>query len=335
MVKKQPIGNYGSGLNILVDISDMKKTPKVAVIDLGTNTFHLLIAELLPGKEWHVLYKTKITVKLGEGGIHLGVIAPRPYVRGLKALRKFSTVIKKYKVEEVYAFATSGIRSTKNGSAFVRQVYQETGIKIRTIDGKKEAELICQGVLQTLGAIHKPVLIMDIGGGSTEFIITDQKKIYWKHSFDIGASRLKELFPLNDPIAKSKVVKLERYLFDILQPLKEALVQFPVTTLVGASGSFESFAKMIGYYKSGKNPIASRPTFDFIIKDYQHLHRKLISSALSDRYQMKGLVKMRADMIVPASIQVNLVLNEFQLKEMKLSTHALKEGVLAQLLQKY
>ena len=313
----------------------MKKTPTVAVIDLGTNTFHLMIAALLPGKEWHVLYKTKITVKLGEGGIHLGIITPRPYERGLKALRKFSAVIKKYKVGEVFAFATSGIRSTKNGSAFVRQVYKETGIKIRTIDGKKEAELICQGVLQTLGTIQQPVLIMDIGGGSTEFIITDQKKIYWKHSFDIGASRLKEMFPLNDPISKSKVVKLEHYLIDVLQPLKKALVQFPVTTLVGASGSFESFAKMIGHDKSGKNPIARRPTFEFLIKDYHQLHRKLISSTLSERFQMKGLVKMRADMIVPASIQVNLVLKEFKINHMKLSTNALKEGVLAQLLKKY
>ena len=142
---------------------------KTAIIDLGTNTFNLLIVE---GDQ--TLFKTKIAVKLGEGGITNNFIAEEPYRRGLAALKKHIETIKHYKVERTLAFATSAIRSATNGAVFVKEVKKKLGLNIEVIDGNKEAELIYLGVQQALDLGQENNLIMDIGGGSTEFIICNK-----------------------------------------------------------------------------------------------------------------------------------------------------------------
>ena len=156
---------------------------KTAIIDLGTNTFNLLIVE---GNT--TLFKTKIAVKLGQGGITKGYIAEAPFQRGFEALKKHLQTIEKYQADRTLAFATSAIRSTRNGVDFVVKVKTELGLHIEVIDGNKEAELIYLGVQQALDLGDSNKLIMDIGGGSTEFVICNKKEIFWKQSFQLGAA---------------------------------------------------------------------------------------------------------------------------------------------------
>ena len=122
---------------------------KVGIIDLGTNTFNLLIANV-NGLNYKVLHKTKIAVKLGEGGIHKGFIAPEAYKRGLDALQVHKETLLNYQIHDYYAVATSAIRSSDNGTQFVEDVKQQLGIRINIIDGDKEADLICNGVKQAV-----------------------------------------------------------------------------------------------------------------------------------------------------------------------------------------
>ena len=301
---------------------------KVAVLDLGTNTFHLLIAEVHPDKSFRKLFRSKVTVKLGEGAIHEKYIAPVPFRRGIRALKHYAGVLKRYKPQHVFAFATSGIRSARNGKDFVETAKRETGIDITVISGSREAELICYGVRECVTLDEKPVLIVDIGGGSTEFIIANRDTIFFMQSFDIGASRLLETFRPSDPIKPIEIKKIESYVWKTLLPVRKALKKFPAQTLVGSSGSFDTLAEMIGWKFYRRDVLKGVNSYRFSLDDYSKIHLAILSSTTRQRRRMKGLVKMRVDMIVLASICTDLVLKKFRMKEMVVSKFALKEGAL-------
>lgn len=302
---------------------------RIAILDLGTNTFHLLITSVSKTGIWKKLFKSKSVVKLGEGAIHHNEIAPLPFKRGIKALEHYKKIIDLHKPEKVFAFATSAIRSAANGQAFVEMAKEKTGIDITIITGDKEAELIYFGVRQCIPLGKEPVLIMDIGGGSTEFIIANQTKIFWKHSFNIGAARLLEMFKPSDPILLGEVKKLESFLSKELSIMIDAVEKFKPDQLIGSSGSFDTFAEMIGYRFHNRNVISDKNSYTFNLDEYLKLHEILLFSTIEQRKKMKGLVKMRVDMIVLATICTSLVLQKTGIKKMMLSKYALKEGALS------
>ena len=184
---------------------------RIAVIDLGTNTFNLFIAEINSDKSYTNLYQTKLSVKLGEGGIDKGFIAPVPFQRGIDTINIYKETISKYNVEKVFAYATSAIRTASNGKEFIDKVKEETGYEVEIISGDKEAELIYYGVRSAVVLTDSLSLIIDIGGGSTEFIIANKEKIYWKQSFLLGASRLLEKFKPSDPITDKELQQIINY----------------------------------------------------------------------------------------------------------------------------
>jgi exopolyphosphatase/guanosine-5'-triphosphate,3'-diphosphate pyrophosphatase len=306
---------------------------KIAVLDLGTNTFHLLIANVNRDGSFKKIFKSKIAVKLGEGAINRNMIAEIPFNRGIDALKHYSEILSRYKLQKVVAYATSGIRSAMNGKKFIADVKKETGLKIQVITGEKEAELIYYGVRESKSMGEEKQLIMDIGGGSTEFIIANGKKIFWKKSFDIGASRLLERFKPSNPVKPSEIKKLKLYLTQVLEPLTKAFKKYPVKSLIGSSGSFDTFAEMIGWKYYRKDVLKNVETYQFNIQEYFMLYRALLKSTTAERMKMKGLIKMRIDMIVLAGICTTLVLRKYKLKQMFVSKSALKEGALWEVIQ--
>ncbi|MCC6689956.1 MAG: phosphatase, partial [Bacteroidia bacterium] len=160
----------------------------VAVIDLGTNTFNLLIAELLAAGKYRILYNTKLPVKLGKGGINKNQLLPDAMERGINALNDYKNIIAQYNVAKTYAFATSAMREATNSNEFIKRIH-ELGISVDVISGDREAELIYKGVRLAIDIGEQHVVVMDIGGGSTEFIIANNKQILWKKSFLLGVSR--------------------------------------------------------------------------------------------------------------------------------------------------
>ena len=305
---------------------------RIAILDLGTNTFHLLIADA-NGNGFSQIYKSKTAVKLGEGAIHRNRIAPVPFKRGINALIQYGNIIRKHNPDRVLAFATSAIRSSVNGEAFVVEAGKKAGLDVKVISGAKEAELICYGVRQCL-RMRTPSLIVDIGGGSTEFIIADDKTIFWKKSFDIGAARLLEMFRPSDPATPQNVEAIEGFLEVQLKPLLKAVEKFPVTKLIGSSGSFDTFAEMIGYRFHRKNVIKDVNSYRFYMNEFHKLYEIILNSTLEQRMKMRGLVSMRVDMIVIASICTNFLLRRLGIHDMYLSKFALKEGALWDILHK-
>jgi len=157
----------------------------LAVIDCGTNTFNLLIVEV-KNTAYTKIFNTRHSVKLGEGTINKGFIDAVPFNRGIAALVDFKIHITKYNVEKTLAYATSAIRDAKNGLDFITKTKLDLDIDINIIDGNREAELIYLGNKVAANLKNEPALIMDIGGGSTEFIIANGQQIFWKQSFLCG-----------------------------------------------------------------------------------------------------------------------------------------------------
>lgn len=301
---------------------------KVAIVDIGTNSFKLMIARVRSGEGFTVLHKEKIAVKLGEGGINNDVIAHAPFQRGIKALKKHAETIERFEVDKTIAFATSAIRSATNGKDFIRKAKAETEIDIEVISGDLEATLIYEGVRNALEIGDEKVLIMDIGGGSTEFIIGDGNKIYWKHSFDLGAARLLEEINPSEPITKSEIKKLRAHLKTQLSLLWGACEVYKPSTLIGSSGSFDSLAEMIYYrYNTEENPLL-KTEYHFNFDHFYDLYDVLIESTIEKRFKMKGLAAMRVEMIVVAVIMVKYVIKKLKIKTMRLSSYSLKEGML-------
>lgn len=306
---------------------------KIAIIDIGTNTFKLMIARIQDDGSVVIIDKEKIPVKLGEGGINNDIIAHTPFLRGIKAMKTHKEKIDRFQVDEVLAFATSAIRSAKNGKEFVRKVKAETGIEIEIISGDREAELIYFGVRKALEIGNEKALIMDIGGGSTEFIIADANRIYWKHSFDLGAARLLEVINPSEPITKQEVKKLKLYLKEQLSLLWGACEIYNVKTLVGSSGSFDSLSEMIYYkFNTEENPLI-KTEYHFDLKNFEVIYKLLLNSTIEKRFKMRGLAAMRVEMIVVAVIMIKYVFKKIKLKEMRLSTYSLKEGILYDYMQ--
>jgi exopolyphosphatase/guanosine-5'-triphosphate,3'-diphosphate pyrophosphatase len=326
MAKNLATKSYGNGYFIKHNME------KFAIIDLGTNTFNLLVAEKVNNKEFKLIYSEKIPVKLGEGGINKGVIEPIPFERGINALRTYKKKIEEIGIEQISAFATSAIRSAQNGKDFVAKALAETGIAIQVINGNREAELIYKGVKLAVDVDDEYALIMDIGGGSTEFILCSQQGIVWKKSFDLGAARLLEKFKPSEPITKDEISTLKTHLLTHLQELWQIAKQHRITCLIGSSGSFDSFTEMVCAKHNQKINLKEIKNFKLEISEFEELFSQIIKSNREERMQIPGLVEMRVDMIVISSILTKLVLDELYLNKIMVSTYALKEGVLHELM---
>jgi exopolyphosphatase / guanosine-5'-triphosphate,3'-diphosphate pyrophosphatase len=301
-----------------------------AIIDCGTNTFNLLIAEFdIMGKH-SILLNTKKSVKLGEEGLVNNKIAPQAFQRGVTTFNEFVEVARNYNADTIKAFATSAVRSTINGPEFVKKVYEKTGVMIQVINGDTEAQYIFKGVNLSFERLNQPVLIMDIGGGSTEFIIAEDEQVIWKKSFDLGATRLLQEFKPSDPIQPEEIERIKEYFKDVLQPLSTRLKKNPVTTLIGCSGSFESLSDMIQTQKLERHD--HEKLYKFNPDELKAIHRKLLDSSEEQRRQMPGLVEYRIDTIVCASILIRHVIKRFKLENIYYSPYALKEGILADLI---
>ncbi len=306
---------------------------RISVIDLGTNTFNLLIVETEEDRDFKILYNNKLPVKLGRGGIDKKEIRPDAISRGLNAIEKHLLTIKEYQTDKIYAFATSAIRSARNGEQFVDLVRERFNLNVEVISGDKEAEIIYYGVRQAVQLGVNPVLIMDIGGGSNEFIVADRDTIFWKKSYPLGIARLIEKFKPSDPITIEEIEFISNYLEEKLVDLFDEIKKYRIDTLIGASGSFETMAAMIrsddSHFKSETGMFPEMHDVD--LSDFENLYQMLINSTVKERKQMKGLEAMRLEMIVVATLLVKFILQKLKLKHLILSNYALKEGIIYQL----
>ncbi len=307
---------------------------RVALLDLGTNTFNMLIADVDRNKGYYKrVFNSKVPVRLGEGGINDNIITEEAFERGLLALKNQIMRLKSEGCEQAYAFGTSALRTASNGKEFVDKVAELFDLHIEVIDGDREAQMIYKGVKLSLDLGQEKCLIMDIGGGSNEFIIANQDEIFWKKSYRLGVSRLLQWLKPSDPITKDEIQKLTDRLADEMADLFKACKEHGVKTLVGSSGSFDSLADMICINLHKHEPDDDRKFYDFELSDYHHVKDMILQSSKEKRLEMRGLHRIRVDLIVMAVVMIDLVLERCDVSRMRQSAYSLKEGILFDLLE--
>ncbi len=299
---------------------------RIAVIDMGTNTFHLLLAEVV-GSTYQVLYRDRVAVKIGQGGITEGIINPSAIERALTTLKAFKSKIDEFGIDKTYTTATSAMRSARNGVDVANRIYKETGIEVRIISGDEEAEAIYFGVNKALDLGQNPSLIMDVGGGSIEFIIANKFEIFWKQSFEMGGQRLLDKFHRTDPITEKELNLLNDFIEKNLNPLIQACRTFKPKTLVGSSGTFDTLSDI---YRINEGITIDKDATELplTVEGFKNIYNQLISLKREERLQIPGMIEMRVDMIVVAGALVHFILEKISLDTIRVSSYALKEGIL-------
>jgi len=298
---------------------------------MGTNTFHLLISNA-DERGYHIIHRERLAVKIGLDGITRGLITEDGIHRALLAMQSFKNTIDQQGVSKIYAFGTSAVRNASNGQTLVQKIKAVTGIDSTIISGDLEAEYIYRGVKSAMH-IDEKSLIMDIGGGSVEFIIGDNDTIFWKKSVEIGAQRLLEQFQKNNPITAKEIVALNCHFEETLLPLHDALQLYNPNILIGSSGTFDTLSDIFclqhDIHKSAEE-IETPLTLDA----FEKIYTDLISKDREQRLNTPGMIEMRVDMIVVACCLVRYVLTRHPFNRIRVSTYSLKEGVLASLIDK-
>jgi exopolyphosphatase / guanosine-5'-triphosphate,3'-diphosphate pyrophosphatase len=306
---------------------------KKAIIDLGSNTFQLLIVEQ-DGMNYKTIHEDSYAAKIGKGGISSGIITEDGIQRGIEGLLNFKQVFDNEGIidKNVFAKATSAVRNASNRNEFCQRVLAETGIRIQVISGEEEATLIYEGVKLGMDIGTEPSMIMDIGGGSVEFIICDKNRIMYKRSFEIGGQRLMDKFMNTDPISPRSVGALRDYLEEQLLPLTNAVHQYAPVCVIGSAGSFETLIDMLYMKIYGHLPLPEQVSFDLPISEFYDSFLKLVSKNHEERMAIGGMKELRVDMIVVGVCLIDFILKRFDIQQIKVSNYALKEGVLSRML---
>ncbi len=304
----------------------------LAAIDIGTHSFHLVIVEILKDGKFKILDRAKENVRLGSGGKDMKMIAPDAMTRGVGTLRTFSEIARTYKAP-IRAVATSAVREALNQTEFVKKVYDATGISIEVISGFEEARMIYLGILQALPVFDRPVLTIDIGGGSVEYLIGLKGESKYSNSLKIGCVRLTERYFNKSSLKEKDIDACREHIVGFLSPVKRELKKFKYDAVIGSSGTIQNIANMIrGIREEIIN--ASVNNFTFTKDELSQIVKKILKAKTEkQRLKIFGLDPNRVDLIVAGALVLQESFEVLNIKRMTVSEFALREGIIYDYLQ--
>jgi exopolyphosphatase/guanosine-5'-triphosphate,3'-diphosphate pyrophosphatase len=299
----------------------------LAAIDMGTNSFHLVVVELLSNGNMKILDRAKENVRLGSGAKDMKTITPEAMERGIVALKHFAEIARTYHAP-IRAVATSAVREALNQTEFVKKVHARTGITVEVVSGFEEARLIYLGVLQALPVFDKKVLCLDIGGGSVEYLIGTKGEALYANSLKIGCIRLTERF-FSKPVVKDKDIKACReHIIGFLSPVVREIKKYKYEFAIGSSGTIQNVANMI---RAMRGEIVSMQVNNFSFTgDELDKVVKTILKAKSEkqRLQIPGLDPKRVDIIAAGALVLQESFKMLKIKRLTISEFALREGII-------
>ncbi len=302
---------------------------RIAIIDLGTNTCNLLIAELSAG-DFQILHQSKHLVKLGDDKIKQNEISPEATQRTIDSFLAHKEIIEEYCTEKVRVIATSAVRTAENKVPFLERLGNESGWLVKLVSGEREAELIFKGVLLAFEELLNPSVILDIGGGSNELILAKNKEELWKESQPTGMARIINSFQISDPIQTDEISQLQNYFSEKHAAAFSNCKEQNVQTLVGCSGAFDTIADLIDEVLPGEK---QRTTQEIALADFYKVFEMLVKSTREERLQMIGMDNVRVDLIVPAMILIESLVTQIGIQKIVQTDFALREGVLSEIME--
>ncbi len=299
---------------------------RIAILDLGSNTFNLKIFE---DSNNEIVFNDKIPVKLLKGNANNDLITDEAKGRAISALKAHQQTIHKFEVQKGFAFATSAIRSTQNGAELVDEIKNELGITVHVIDGQQEARFIYQGVNHAISV--KEGLIVDIGGGSTELVYIKDYQFSWGESYLLGVGRILEKFNFSNPAKAEQFENLENYLDQQWGNLPETLNQKTINTMIGSSGSFDTLYDIVASKNNTPLLREDQVNGEISVDDILHFENQLKYMTNEQRLAVPGMLEMRAEMMHVSVFLMAYLIRKFSVKKVLLSTYALKEGVIEEI----
>jgi exopolyphosphatase/guanosine-5'-triphosphate,3'-diphosphate pyrophosphatase len=307
---------------------------RLAAIDVGSNSVHMVIAQADPDGAITTLWRMKEMVGLGRMSFPSHRLSAESMERAIAALARFQQAAQQRQCEKIIAVATSAVREAANGGDFIQRVKRELGLYVRVISARDEARLIYMAVRHAIPLGTKPHFIMDIGGGSVEFIVADGKNASVVESRKLGAARMSAQFVKSDPINKNDRQKLLEHYDQALSPLCDVILSHKPVKALGTSGTLESIAAMCGSAPAATNGQAAPPAV-IEREDFERMFEKLIESDSKKRSNMRGLDDQRRDQITAGAMLVNEVFRRLNLKRIQICGAALREGILLEYLGRH
>lgn len=301
--------------------------PPLAAIDIGTNSVHLVVAQPIGNGRFEILDREKEVVRLGSGSGDMKELAPDAIDRGVAALTRFRQIADRFGAP-VQAVATSAVREAENRRQFLDRVVAEAGMEVEVISGVEEARLIHLGVLQAVPVLDQRVLVIDIGGGSTEFVVGEGGDVLDAWSLKLGAIRLTERFFHDEPIRKRQVTDCRQEVRVYLAQVARGVSQLGFEVAVGSSGTIVNLAEMVRA-RAGGEPLRTMNNFRFTADELAAVVEDLTAAkTVSRRLRVPGLDPRRADIILGGAIILEQACTTLGIKELLVSDFALREGVL-------
>lgn len=307
---------------------------KLALLDIGSNSIHMLLTEIQPDFSYKILDRFKDVTRLGEETFKSGQFSPDVLAKGIDVVRNLATLTRNRGFTRIEAVATSAVREASNGGQFIEAIQQQTGIRVRVVTGQEEARLIYLGVRQSMDFGDRNVLIADVGGGSVELIVGNRNKLLHAASLKLGAIRLKDLYLRQDAPSGGR---LERLKEAVETQLKAALPRFKKVgfdDFVGTSGMIGNLAEIMHLHKTGR-PIPQLNLARFSFKDVTAAEKLLVKTPLKQRHEIPGVDPKRADVLVPAIIVLRTLMERLDISELTVSDKAIREGLLHDFIERH
>lgn len=313
-------------------MSSLKRN--LAAIDVGTNSFHLIVVRMdTRTGRFKIINREKEFVRLGEGSTDMKHLSRDAMNRALTTLKRFKRVAGGLHAE-IRAIGTSAVREALNKKDFLQRVKRETGISIEVASGVEEARLIYLGVLQALPVYNNQLLLIDIGGGSTEFLVGKKGDVLFDHSLKLGAVRLTDRFFRDRGGMSKKIRQCREYIAGTLLPVVRELKKIEYQTVIGTSGTIQNIARMILEEKNSDN-VLSFNSYSFTRKDLKSVIEKVIEAAVHDSLdELKGLDPNRLDIIVGGTLILEQLFDQLNIQELTVSQYGMREGIILDTIEK-
>jgi exopolyphosphatase/guanosine-5'-triphosphate,3'-diphosphate pyrophosphatase len=302
---------------------------RLAAIDLGSNSVHMVIADVSPDGRIQVVDRVKEMVRLGRRVFTTGRLGSGAMELAVRTVKTFVRLARARRVERIRAVATSAVREAGNGAAFVRRLRRETGLQVRIISGADEARLIFRAARHALGLAGGPYLLVDVGGGSVELVLVQDGRPLWLRSLPLGVARLTERFLADDPPVAAEVRALERHLDREIGGLLARVRHAGVLRAIGTSGTVNTLVAMaraahggaVGRLHGARAPAA----------EITRVRRRILAIGSPKRADLSGMDAKRTDLMPAAAVLVDFILDRGAVPELVACTWALREGVLLDL----
>lgn len=294
---------------------------RVAALDLGTNTFLLLIADVVDGRIDKVIHDEVRVIRLGQGVHENRKFHPDALKRAEDCFRDYSEVIKKHNVDRVLACATSAARDVSNRQDLI-DAGARHGIPVQVISGEQEADFTFWGTIRD--ELNEPVVIIDVGGGSTEFILGDKSGLVARKSVDIGAVRLTEMFVSEHPVPSDELAKMTGYIQDKLKEIRAVFPPDLASRLIAVAGTPTTLAAID--LESPFDP-EKIDGYNLPLNRIRHWVQRLAALTVPERQALAGMEPKRADVIVAGSLILMLSCQCFNARDIEVSIRGLRYGL--------